>query len=390
MKKLVLFGAGKIGRSFIGQLFSRSGYEVVFIDKDMEIINALNRDKSYNVHICDEHDTIIPVTNVRGIPADHTYAILQEISSADIVSVSVGKNALPHIAGPLSAGLQQREKDHPGTPVDIILAENMRNASEYFYSLLERSLPGYPLSAQVGLVETSIGKMVPLLPVSAKDPLSVSAEAYNTLIVDKKAFKTPIPRIAGIDAKENMKAWVDRKLFVHNFGHAVVAYQGYLRHPEHTYIWEVLEDSAIREAARTSMQESATILQAMYPGEFTETELTDHIDDLLSRFGNRKLGDTVFRVGCDLYRKLSHDDRIVTPLLYGYRYELPVDNILDTLWTALRFKATGTDGSMFSGDIDFHTELNRYGTKYILQKVCGLDENVLNRVRQNISQNFYK
>ena len=36
--KLVLFGAGKIGRSFIGQVFSRSGYEVVFIDINQEII----------------------------------------------------------------------------------------------------------------------------------------------------------------------------------------------------------------------------------------------------------------------------------------------------------------------------------------------------------------
>ena len=38
-KKMVQFGAGNIGRSFIGQLFSRSGYEVVFVDIKKEHIN---------------------------------------------------------------------------------------------------------------------------------------------------------------------------------------------------------------------------------------------------------------------------------------------------------------------------------------------------------------
>ena len=35
-KKILIFGAGKIGRSFIGQLFSRAGYELVFIDANKD------------------------------------------------------------------------------------------------------------------------------------------------------------------------------------------------------------------------------------------------------------------------------------------------------------------------------------------------------------------
>lgn len=50
MKKLVLFGAGKIGRSFVGQLFSRSGYEVVFVDILKPVIEALNKRGIYNCY----------------------------------------------------------------------------------------------------------------------------------------------------------------------------------------------------------------------------------------------------------------------------------------------------------------------------------------------------
>jgi mannitol-1-phosphate 5-dehydrogenase len=55
-----------------------------------------------------------------------------------------------------------------------------------------------------------------------------------------------------------------------------------------------------------------------YPGEFRPEQLTDHIDDLLRRFENRALGDTVFRVGCDLKCKLHKNDRIMSPLIDGF------------------------------------------------------------------------
>ena len=136
MKKLVLFGAGKIGRSFIGQLFSRAGYEIVFVDKDSRLIDALNRQRSYRVLICDICPETIVVENVRGINADDTIAVIDEVASADILAVSIGKNGLPHIVPVLSEGLLKREHDCPGRALDIILAENMRNADIFLYNEL--------------------------------------------------------------------------------------------------------------------------------------------------------------------------------------------------------------------------------------------------------------
>ncbi len=374
--KLVLFGAGKIGRSFIGQLFSRSGYEVVFIDKDTQLINALNRQHSYKVFICDTHPETIVVENVRGVHADDTDKVINEIASADVLAVSIGKNGLPHIVPVLSEGLLKREQNHPGRALDIILAENMRNADIFLHDALAKALPAsYPLDERVGLVETSIGKMVPLaVSQPDEDLLSVSAEAYNALIVNKEAFKNPVPKVAGMDAKENMKAWVDRKLFIHNFGHAATAYLGYLSHPDSVYTWEILEDAATKNLVNKAMQESAVALKYLYPGVFTDTQLQDHIDDLLRRFANRSLGDTVFRVGCDLYRKLSPDDRIVTPLLTAFQNQLPFDRIFSVFSAAFEFKATDPDGNMFPADIEFHKELKEKGKEEILRRVCGFTD----------------
>ena len=375
-QKLVLFGAGKIGRSFIGQLFSRSGYEVVFIDIDQRVIDALNRKHSYKVFICDTNPEIIVVENVRGIQGTDVEKVVGEIVSADILAVSVGKNGLKHIVPTLSRGLLEREKVYPGRMIDIILAENMRNADMFLYDELTDVLPeSSPIGQRVGLVETSIGKMVPLvLHQQDDDILSVYAEAYNTLIVNKEAFKNPIPVIAGMEAKDNMKAWVDRKLFIHNFGHAAVAYLGYKHHPELTFLWEVLEDEEIRAFVRKAMQQSATALQHEYPGVFSTEHLQEHINDLIQRFSNRSLGDTVFRVGCDLYRKLSSDDRIITPLMSAYKNGLPYNRIMKVLVSALSFKATDIDGKMYPADMEFYERLKEYGTLYAFEKVCGLTE----------------
>ena len=372
-KKIVIFGAGKIGRSFIGQLFSRAGYEIVLVDMDARLIGELNRQRSYKVLICDSNPETIIVENVRGVQARDTASVTEEIAAADILAVSVGKNGLPHLVPVLSEGLLKREHAYPGRALDIILAENMRNADVFFHNELVRRLPAaYPLDERVGLVETSIGKMAPLIVNPDDDILTVSAEAYNTLIVNKEGFKNPIPLVDGLDAKENMKAWVDRKLFIHNFGHAAVAYLGYKVHPDHVYIWEMLEYQAVKRIVKQAMQQSAAVLQAIHPGVFTDAHLQDHIDDLLRRFANRSLGDTIFRVGCDLYRKLAPDDRIITPLTNAYHHQLPYNLIQQVLLAALQFRCTGPDGKMFPSDIDFHNELKKEGERKLLQRVCGL------------------
>ncbi len=131
-----------------------------------------------------------------------------------------------------------------------------------------------------------------------QDPLQIFAEPYNTLILDKKGFLNPVPDIPWLAPKENMKAWVDRKSFIHNLGHAVAAYTGFLKHPGKTYLYEILDDPEIFSVTRDTMLQSAAILMRIYPGEFTMQDLTDHIDDLLSRFRSIALKDTVFRVGC--------------------------------------------------------------------------------------------
>jgi len=374
-KSILIFGAGKIGRSFIGQLFGLSGYEVVFSDVDLEIVDALNQRKSYPVVIKGEKEETLLVPNVRAVSGLDLVSIVKEVSQASILAVSVGKNALEKVIPLIGKGLKLRYESDPTWPMDIIIAENMRSASDFIHGKLSSCLPAdYPLDRLVGLVETSIGKMVPIM-VQAdleKDPLVVFAEPYNSLIVDQKGFKGSIPEVKGLAPKKNIKAWVDRKAFIHNLGHAATAYYGAFKYPKSRYIYEVLDDPEVYDFVCETMLQSAAILQTIYPNDFSMTELKAHVEDLLFRFRNKALKDTIFRVGQDRLRKLGPDDRFVGIIRLAVNLGMKYDKILKAMAYAFVFRATDEKGNRSVQDLLFDNYWSE-GIEFTLQKVCGFD-----------------
>ena len=247
----------------------------------------------------------------------------------------------------------------------------------------------YPVDKLVGLVETSIGKMVPIMKQADldRDPLLVYAEAYNSLIVDRKGFKGEVPQVTGLAPKENIQAWVDRKAFIHNLGHAATAYIGSYYHPNAWYIFEVLQDKQVYLLVKETMMQSAEILLRVYPDDFSREELHVHVDDLLHRFQNKALGDTVFRVGQDRLRKLSGDDRFMGIIRMASSMEMDYNNILEVIAYAFFFQAKDENGKMAPPDLQFD-RLILDGIVSVLTKVCNMDPEQDNKLIQEIQHKY--
>jgi len=375
---LVQFGAGNIGRSFVGQLFARAGWEVIFVDVNPRIVEALNRERRYRVVIKRNAlpDETILIEGVRAIDGRNTAEVAGAIAGASLLATSVGKNALPAVFPVIAEGLSARLRARAAEPLDIVIAENIRGAAAIFREELTRLLPSdYPFERLVGLVETSIGKMVPIMTAEdlAIDPLWVFAEEYNTLILDRAAFRGEIPDVAGLHPVANIAAYVDRKLFVHNLGHAATAYLGFAFDRRFTYIWEPLEAEELCARVALAMRQAAVALSREYPADLSMPDLDAHIADLLFRFRNRALGDTIYRVGRDLYRKLDREDRLVGAMLLAARHGLPFDAIASALRAATDFRATDESGSLFPADRDFAEREASRGIPAVLRDVCRLD-----------------
>jgi mannitol-1-phosphate 5-dehydrogenase len=219
---------------------------------------------------------------------------------------------LPKIAPVIAKGMGAR-MERTGKPLDVILCENQLGADELMRGWIYERLTDEQRAwadRNLGLVEASIGRMVPPLTpeMRARDRLLICVEPYAELPVDKDAFKGEIPDLAGLIPYSPFEFYIKRKLFLHNGGHALCAYLGYEKGYE--YIWQAIADPEIYEAAKASMMTSAAALVAKF-GEGVRENVESNVTDLLFRFQNKALKDTVARVGADPVRKLRRNDRIV-------------------------------------------------------------------------------
>jgi mannitol-1-phosphate 5-dehydrogenase len=314
------------------------------------------------------------VEDVRAVDGRDTEAVARELADCNCAATAVGPDYLRFTYPALARALVLRAERGIG-PLDVILAENLRAAAQVVREGVRALLPeGFPVEERLGLVETSIGKMVPIMSAQeeARDPLLVYAEAYNSLICDARGFLGGVPWVPGLEAKQNIKAYVDRKSFIHNLGHALCAYFAHLEAPELVTTWQAIEHERVGEATRRGMWESARALIRAYPDEFDESNQGAHIEDLLLRFCNRALGDTIYRVGRDVQRKLGPEDRVIGALKFdaAHGVEAPVTTLCAA--AGMLFRATDEAGRVFDRDQAFADQILPRGIGYVLEQVCGL------------------
>lgn len=337
-RTVVQFGAGNIGRGFMGQIYTEAGYEVVFVDVSEALIAGLNERRSYPLRLVGpdrfESLTISPVRAVNGRDLD---AVASEIAACGFVCTAVGVPALPHLVRPLAAGISRRTE-----PLNIILCENQLNCSGLLRGMLAPHLEPNVL-ARVGLVESVVSRMVPVVSeeVRREDPLLAVAEDYPNLPVDVRAFLGSPPDVPALNLVANFGAYVERKLYVHNMGHAAAAYLGSLAGVE--FVHEAMELPQVAPVVLGAMEESGEALARKHG--FDREELRAHRLNLVRRFANAALRDSVERVGRDPLRKLRAEDRLVGAALTCLDWGVEPRRIAQGLAAGLRYDDPRDPGS---------------------------------------------
>lgn len=369
VKTAVMYGGGNIGRGFIGKVFADSGYEVCFLDIMQDIIDEMNLRGQYHVRIVSnesEKDAVVkPVRAVNSL----TEQAVEEIANCDIMATAVGVNVLPRIAPVIARGMAAR-MEKTGKPLDVILCENQIGADELMRGWIYEQLTDQQKSwaeDNLGLIEASIGRMVPPLTpeMRAQDKLLICVEPYCELPVDRDAFKGEIPDLVGLIPYSPFEFYIKRKLFLHNGGHAVCAYMGNLKGYE--YIWQAIADPEIYEAVRAAMMASADALIHKFGKEVREN-VEGNVADLLIRFQNRALKDTVVRVGADPVRKLRRNDRFIGAALFCMEEDIDPGPIIQGIIAALKFEHEDDPSAS-----RIHKDLSDRGIAYVVEKYMGLN-----------------
>lgn len=378
MKKAIQFGAGNIGRGFIGALLSEAGYHVVFADVNEAVINKINEDKSYTVHVMDVECSEEKITNISGVNST-TPKVVEEMKDAEIITTAVGLVVLPRIAPAIAQGITLRMESGIDKCLNIIACENAIKASsqlkEAVYNILDEKGKEYA-DKYVGFPDCSVDRIVP--PVKSENFIDVVVEKYYEWNVEEAAFKGEIPEIKGMNLAGNLMAYIERKLFTLNTGHAITSYLGFLK--GYSTVDESIKDEKIYNIVKSAMTESGNGLIEKYG--FDKEAHLKYIDKIIGRFKNQYLKDDVARVGREPLRKLSPNDRLVKPLMTAMEYGFSVDNIIIGIGAALNYNNPEDAQS-----VELQNKIKEIGVAKAFSEISGVkDENIIKNIENAYSE----
>lgn len=372
MRKALVFGAGNIGRGFLGVLLHESNYEVTFVDVDEQRVNLINQYRDYPVYICSKTGvTEQMVSGVRAIHGKDTEQVVRAVCDADVIMTAVGKLALQYVAKPIALGLIERDKRRLGTPAHVVVVacENVRDNTEYLASFVRNEVGSdwqLKLSRSVSFPNCIVDRIVPNTKPKSDHPLATTIEDYFQFVVDQSQLQEEFPHVNGVELVPHVSPKLDQKLFTLNMAHGIVGYYGILR--GHHFVHEAISDREILELVMGALEEVEDVIVQNHP-TISRDEQRAYAGKIVGRFQNHHLQDELVRVASQPKRKLSNNERLVRPAcLLWEQGKIPA------------YLATGiASGFHFHDERDsqareLNAELTGRGIASVIAEVSGLPE----------------
>ncbi|SJM58424.1 mannitol-1-phosphate 5-dehydrogenase [Gulosibacter sp. 10] len=355
----VHFGAGNIGRGFIGLVLHESGYDVVFSDVNAELVDALDAAPSYEVREVGAEARTHTVDRFRAVnSAQDEAAAVAAVAEAEVVTCAVGVGILKFIAPVIAKGLAARATDAPR--LVVMACENAIGATDI---LAESVLAGAPeLAERAIFANTAVDRIIPAVDAEGVD---VVVEDFSEWAIERKPFDGQEPPLAGAHFVDDLAPFIERKLFTVNTGHATAAYWGALEGAES--IAEALANPRVRAEVDAVLAETSALLIAKYG--FSREQHQAYVDRTIQRFENPELPDTPVRIGRQPLRKLGRNDRFVKPAYELAEREMSHEALVRAIGAGLRFRSESDPQSQELGQL-----LDTCSAESILTRVFDLDE----------------
>lgn len=360
------FGAGNIGRGFIGLILRENGYFVTFADINDVLIDALKEKKAYDVFLADKQKKTLHVDGVDGVNNGKEPERLAElIQDADLITTAVGVSIIPIVVRTLLPGIRARIAKEDQKPLNIIACENAVGATDILrkelYKLLEAD-EVEKAEKHIGFPNSAVDRIVPMQ--TNDNPLDVMVEQFFEWVVDSSKLKGDLPPLKGVHYVENLMPYIERKLFTVNTGHAATAYIGIQE--GHGTVYEAIMDGVVEAAVRRVLDETAVYI-VQHHG-FDEKVHQTYVDTILQRFKNPNLSDDLDRVARSPLRKIGKEDRFVKPALQLLSLGIEPRNLAKVIAYALKFRSENDQESL---ELQDYLAVN--GVRDTLHRFSGLE-----------------
>jgi mannitol-1-phosphate 5-dehydrogenase len=294
------------------------------------LIDALKNAESYSVHEVGEN----PRTHVvRGFSALNSAteldALVAEIAQANVVTTAVGAHILKFVAPAIAAGIAARPDGSPR--VAVMACENAINGTDILAAEIARNYQGDDLAVRALFANTAVDRIVP-----NQDPnagLDVTVENFFEWAIDRTPFEGGEPTIDGVTWVDDLEPYIERKLFTVNTGHATSAWFGYAAGV--SKLSDALADPQIFAKVAAVLEDTKSLIVAKHGVDEQVQEA--YVQKILKRFANPHLPDTTLRVGRAPMRKLSRNERFISPASQLAERGMPRDGLLAAVAAGLLF-----------------------------------------------------
>lgn len=367
MRKAVHFGAGSIGRGFIGERLHASGYEVVFADVNEELIDMINEDQGYDLQLINHDLQPLHIDHVCALSTiNDKEQLLWELAHCDVITTSVWPNNLPKIAPMICEGLLLRQRLKKDS-VQVLACENAIFAStmlkEEVLKLAKDDVEQIQQSAV--FVNTAIARMVIDGEENGHKFVKI-ADDYELVIAENELLDRTEHPIEGGLYTSHLQKYIERKLFIVNSAHCIGGYFGWLYHKR--YVRECFEDKAICNRVEKAMQEAADLI-ALKHG-FAKEELEAFIDYTIRRYITPGVYDDITRVCRSPIRKIAANDRLVLPIVECARNGLANTALCEGLAAAYLYRNQGEAQA-----VEIQEYIATHGIREAVAHYSVLDEN---------------
>jgi mannitol-1-phosphate 5-dehydrogenase len=153
--------------------------------------------------------------------------------------------------------------------------------------------------------------MIARVVAKPKDPLSLLGEEYSEWTADRTALRGDVlPVVKTLELVEGQDRYLQRKLYIHNTGHATFGYLGFLKGC--TYVHEAAQDPGIMRICERAIEESGWAVEKEHG--FSPEVIAAYRRALTDKCVLPQLPDELTRVVRDPVRKLGAEERFFGPI----------------------------------------------------------------------------
>ncbi len=341
MSKIVVIGAGKTGRGFIARLLQEEREEIVFIDKNAELVERLNTNKEFQISFFGNVREPYAVNNFKAYTWENA-----SLKDAELILVSVGGQNLKDVGESLAKLLQDSKHYY------IITAENA-------------SHPSKTLREAIGKDNIFVSESTVFCTTIEDGGLNINSENYPYLQCNADLLEGYVPKAKTIKPIENFSNFLTRKLFTYNAASCVIAYLGWKM--GYSNYADAANDEKILEMLDANYAVTNKVLCQEFGYEKADQEEFAALSK--AKFCDRTIIDTVARNARDPQRKLGANERIIGPIKLLHKYGEDASVLEQTAAAAILYDNDGEDA--------WKAIKAEKSYEQILTDICGLEEDSL-------------